>query len=438
MMSSATEDLDLIRRDAALPGLGLILDSGQLLERCAHHPLLASVSDLSLDYVRYKPGMNCLGRYRFVLNGAPAWAYAKVFSSESNRKLEKARKVFGAADVGDTSLVLPEWSLFLSFFPRDLKLRSICRLADDSLRDRLFRRVFDEREQWVGSNFAVLNYKPERRLVVRLTAREGRSATVKFHTRREFERLARVRETAGRAEGVLTPNMIGLSRKHCCHAFNWIEGETLRARQSSAEDLVADFRQAGRLIARFHATRSHRGSGQATPTQAPTLQSLAQQLAFLVPGLEPDAYRIAAELQQVEQRTPRSPGLIHGDFYDKQIIVSDGQFGLIDLDCARPGDVHQDLACFLVHRERQVLNGTADFDGTESRTHSAFLDGYLEEGGGFSERRLAQWMAWHLFRLSHHPFRDRAPGWPDQVRAMLGRARQLLEQDAPPVQAATA
>jgi hypothetical protein len=65
----------------------------------------------------------------------------------------------------------------------------------------------------------------------------------------------------------------------------------------------------------------------------------------------------------------------------------------------------------------------------DSRLSSAFLDGYINAGGEFSQRRLAQWVAWHLLRLSHHPFRDRTPGWPDQTRAMVARAMQLAQAE---------
>ena len=67
----------------------------------------------------------------------------------------------------------------------------------------------------------------------------------------------------------------------------------------------------------------------------------------------------------------------------------------------------------------------------------AFLGGYVEAGGGYSEAQLCRWTAWHLLRLSHHPFRDRVPDWADQTRLMLSRAAQLLDAHALPQLIAT-
>ena len=438
MMSRATEDLDLIRRDSAIPGLGLLLDSGQLLERIAPHPAFESVSDLDLDYVRYKPGMNCLGRYRLARNGEPAWAYAKAFSGESLAKLDKVRQLLDEDTGARPIVVLPDWGLFVSLYPHDLKLRSIVRLDDRALRERLFRRVFDKAERWLDSDLQILNYKPERRLVLRLRSANGETASLKFHTRREFERLGRIRKSLSAAPQVRTPGQIGQSRKHHCYAYEWIDGVTLRTRPQGGTALERDYREAGRLIARFHDIPLVREASHDAPRQQPSLASLARQLAFLVPDLTPDAHALAAGLQALDGELAETPRLIHGDFYDKQVIVSGSEFGLIDLDCAHPGDIHQDLACFLAHRERHVLSGTAPADGAGLQPARSFLEGYRDAGGHFSERRLSHWMAWHLLRLSHHPFRDRLPDWPDRTRAMVRRAARLLREESPTAQIATA
>ena len=437
MLSPRTDDLDIVRRDSGLPGLGLILDPGQMLERISRHPMLESVEELELDYVRYKPGMNCLGRYRFLVDGKPAWAYAKAFSNESRAKLDKVAQSANECGPSESSLVLPDWSVFVSFFPGDFKLRSIARLSDPDAKARLFRRVFAEPEGWVDSEAQILNYKPERRLVLRLTSADQKSATLKFHTRREFERLARVGKMFRHAPEIVMSRHIGQSRKHGCYAYEWIEGETLRSRLGRIGSALEPHREAGRLIAEFHGATASSRIENLIPAEPPELLSLTDQLGFLIPDLADEARRLAVALQDLEGANAARSRLIHGDFYDKQIIVSGDNHGLIDLDCVRLGDIHQDLACFLAHRERQILNGSASRASVSPDVVPAFLGGYVEAGGGYSEAQLCRWTAWHLLRLSHHPFRDRVPDWADQTRLMLSRAAQLLDAHALPQLIAT-
>jgi hypothetical protein len=173
-----TEDLDIIGRDKALPGLGAVLDADRLLNLVNGSAPLANVTGVELDYVRYKPGMNCLGRYRIRTDEGPSWAYAKAFSNQSRPKLEKVLQRLSEGDGPEDSLVLPEQGVFVSVFPYDFKLRSIARLAKPDTRDRLYRRLFDDHERWPGSTGVILNYKPERRLVMRLKAPDGAQATV--------------------------------------------------------------------------------------------------------------------------------------------------------------------------------------------------------------------------------------------------------------------
>lgn len=432
MLPFNTEDFSILERETGLPGLRLVLDPVQLQEHVNSSPLFATVSGFSLDYVRYKPGMNCLGRYRITSELGRTWAYAKAFSDYSRLKLEKVGQRLEEGGAAESGLVLPEPGVFFSVFPFDFKLRSIGRLAQQQTRDRLFRRLFDDPDRWPGSSGTILNYKPERRLVMQLTASDGARSTVKCYTAREYERLAGIRKTLKHLPDVLTPRQIGQSRKHRCLAFEWIEGETLRSRSLGNDISAREHRQAGEMIARFHRAAVRKGMKTLWPpmsASAPTLHSLARQLAFLLPDVESDALSLANMLEVLDLDRNSGRNLIHGDFYDKQIILTDDAPGLIDLDCARLGDIHQDLACFLAHRERHALSGQVPDGEMGSRLSGAFLEGYRQAGGEYCDRQLAHWVAWHLLKLSHHPFRDRTPGWPQQTRAMVARALALLQAE---------
>ena len=76
-------DRELIERDTVLPGLRCVLDPVRLMHEIGNDPVgqqeISRLEDFRLDYVRYKPGINCLGRYVFTLDGQPHQAYVKTF-----------------------------------------------------------------------------------------------------------------------------------------------------------------------------------------------------------------------------------------------------------------------------------------------------------------------------------------------------------------------
>ena len=183
---SATSDL--IRRDSGIPGLGLMLDPARLLAGMRGQLDISKVDAIKLNYLRYKPGMNCLARYELRVKGQTIHAYAKSHGRDAASKLGKAmeRPVIDSV-LGPGQVVLESERIVFSTFPNDAKLASLQCLGEAGCRQRLFRRVFDEDSEWQGCELAnVLNYKPERRYVVRLKRDDGASALAKFYTRSGF------------------------------------------------------------------------------------------------------------------------------------------------------------------------------------------------------------------------------------------------------------
>jgi len=427
MSALGNKDHELIRRDTALSGLSLLLDAEQLRRKLSHHIDTSKLEDFKLSYVRYKPGMNCLGRYEFRFGGKTHMAYAKTFTADAAIKLDKARIIPQLnGPLGPGRLVLPESNLFISFFPNDLRLRSISRLSRPEARDRLLGRIFDDNLDWEGCEKSILNYKPERRLVVRLAHPKGRAATVKFYTRQEFSRISKLRKPGLNSDEMRLPKRIGGSRKHRAFAFDWIAGDTLRSYGQAPGTARAHFRRAGQLIAQFHAGSASGLSRNDKSLQSRTLQSLAGQLIFLMPELQDTAKELAEELQFVPTMTTAGLGPVHGDFYDKQVIVGSDELSLIDLDRAHLGTTNEDLGCFLAHQEWLAIKTQGSGKKQIFSLSSAFLDGYIEAGGQFDEQQLAGWTALYLFRLSHRPFRDRDKDWPGQTNEILRRVGELL------------
>lgn len=422
-----SKDQELTRRDPALHGLPYLLDPGHLLELLSAHIDTRGLSDFQLSYVRYKPGMNCLGRYEFQFDGQPLRAYAKAFGADAGRKLNKTLEIRHIeSPFGVGRIVLPEQGLFLSFFPNDLKLRSIVRLGNPALRGNLLKRVFHRSEGWDKAADTILNYKPERRLVARLDKPGGQSATVKFYTRREFSRNMHVRNRQAKGVSVMMPRCIGASTKHCAYAFEWIPGATLRSYASYPAVSEKNFHKAGRLISRYHSGSATGLDVENDSASSQSLGALAGQLAFLLPELGDRARNLATDLQSRLGVGSAELCPVHGDFYDKQIIVGAGGLSLIDFDRAHLGSACEDIACFLAHQELLVIKNQATGKQSVSDRSAAFLAGYAEAGGHFEEEQLPGWIALHLLRLSHNPFRDRSPDWPNQTAKILQKAEEFM------------
>ena len=421
------KDHELIRRDPALRGLPFLLNPARLLELLSSRLNTSGLSEFRLSYVRYKPGMNCLGRYEFQFNGSTQIAHAKAFSVDADLKLAKSEEVPQVeSPLGPGRLVLPEQGVFFSFFPNDLKLRSILRLGDQAERGRLLGRIFNDSEAWGETPDTILNYKPERRLVLRISGPGDSSSTVKFYTRREFSRNMHLRKRNPKSASVLMPRCIGASRKHCAFAFEWTPGETLRSYSSDPANREKHFREAGQLIARYHTGHASGLGVESDAVGSQALGALANQLAFLLPGLGEKARDLAAGLQSSLGGAAKELCPVHGDFYDKQIIVGTDGLSLIDFDRAHRGSACEDLACFLAHQEWLAMKSQGSRRDDISRMSAEFLAGYADAGGHFDHGQLAAWTALYLFRLSHNPFRDRLSNWPGQIAKILQRAEDLL------------
>jgi len=387
------------------------------------------VDDIQLNYLRYKPGMNCLARYELRVDGQRLQAYAKSHGHDAESKLDKAidRPVIDST-LGPGRVVLTDDRVVFSTFPNDAKLPSLQRLGEAAYRRRLFRRIFDDGSAWQGGELAsVLNYKPERRYVVRLGREDGTSALAKFYTRSGFGKAWKISRRLGSGdhnEGRY-PEIIGFSRKHAVIAYRWWPGDSLRELDIDGRLSMSDVAETARTLAELHASGPAGLLAPDLSQQAERLTSLGRQVGFLLPHLQPGAERVTRVL--IEWLTGQAPvnRPVHGDFYDKQVIVDSGNVRLIDLDGARLDNPLADLGSYLAHLERHAVNsGKPD---SESELHrQTLVSAYEQSAGPVSNTDLNKYTALGLFGLIHHPFRDWAENWPAQTELLLERVETLL------------
>jgi len=414
-------DRDIVGRDSGIKGLSLLLQPEVLADLLAEQQGKALPGPIRVTYLRYKPGVNCIAR----LETGDLIGYAKAFGGDAGSKLDKARKMDGANGNGHANRVILDGpGILVSFFPNDSKLSSLARLADPGQRQALLARIFKDDASWRMAGIATLNYKPERRYVARLDHPDGRSATLKFFGSREFDAIRRSRKKLRLPDTLKVSEWIGGSKHHAAMAYEWLPGVTLaeRLEQGHAEDAA----YAGQAIARLHASEQTALGERASRDPLEVLAALAEQLSWMAPDLAGEAGWISTALGRWWAAQPQDQRPVHGDFYDRQVIVHSSGIGIIDTDSAHLGSPQEDLGCFLAHLERRGTDGTLT-ETLVTATGQALRDGYRAIAPSTALEALDMHTALNLYKLAPHPFRDRSPDWPEQTRRLLSRCRQLMQ-----------
>lgn len=418
---------DLVRRDVSIPGLGLMLDPSRLLTELGEKLDCSQVEDIKLAYIRYKPGMNCLARYELSADGHSIIAYAKAYGQDATGKISKsAERPVIDGKLGPGRVVLEDHQIIFSTFPNDAKLASLRCLNDVEFRQRLFRRLFGQDSAWYDSRpTRALNYKPERRYVARFTRSDGKSALLKFYSRSGYAKARIISRKFGRSGERFYPETIGRSKKHAVVAYHWQPGTTLRQLSNEGELKLDSIAAAAGALAEFHASERGGLIPIEAGEQAARLSAHAEQAGILLPQLRQRANRVAQQL--TEWRAGLEPVLlpVHGDFYDKQVIVCDGNARLIDLDAARMDDPLLDLGSYIAHLERQAVSYA--MAGIDVETHrKTLIRAYEQAAGHACMAQLNKYIALGLFDLIHQPFRDWAQDWPAQTEQLLERVEALM------------
>lgn len=426
--NTPTATSDLLRRDRKIPGLGIILDTSRLLSGLGKQLDTGQINSIKLNYLRYKPGMNCLARYELKTRAGTIFAYAKAHGTDAGTKVKKSmgRAVTDHA-LGPGRVVLQDQKVVFSLFPNDAKLFNLQCLSDSGYREKLFTRVFGADSQWRESVLdESLNYKPERRYVTRVKRTDGQYALAKFYTNSGYTKAHMISRKLNRSRLSHCPETLGRSTKYNVVAYRWQPGTTLRELGTrgglSATDLVAT----AESLAEFHGSACDGLTYPDRSLRTDRLDALADQLAVLLPHLKKRAKKVAQKLGRwLNLQTPiKQP--VHGDFYDKQAIIDHGNVRLIDLDAACLGDPLQDLGSYIAHLVRLEGNHLLSAADIETQKNT-LVTAYERLTSSVQTDQLDRYIALSLFTLIHHPFRDWSPDWPSQTEVLLEKVESLLD-----------
>ena len=186
----------------------------------------------------------------------------------------------------------------------------------------------------------------------------------------------------------------------------------------------APFRATGRALAAFHEAAVDPGR----VWRAEDELAVADRALAAAAERDPAAADRFAGLRRWAQSLARAipaepPVLLHRDFHPDQALVDGARIWLIDLDLAALGDRHVDLGNLLAHLTEYAIRRFGDPNALAAAAR-AFLDGYADAGGRWSEDALS---ALHDLSLLRHleigaRFPDRAPAHEAILAFLEGRA----------------
>jgi hypothetical protein len=423
----SSDNVDLARRDSALPGLATVLDPEAFVGALRRSAPDADLGAAHITYVKYKPGTVCLVGYRLTVAGTVVDVYAKAYGADASEKMQKALEQPGEPGaLGRGRIPLEDYQIVVSAFPNDAKVEALPSLMGAETRFRLLHKLFPDRPSlWMGT-VQRLVYKPERRYVARLVTEDGPQAVLKLYTPPGYKLVQRRRKPYKSRSPLRLATRIGKSDRHAALAFEWLPGrllgEAILDPQFDAQALAT----VGAAIAQLH-TQIPAGLQRLTrETEASTLLSEASMLGLICPPLarlaETLAYRIATDLVK------RSPvdRLIHGDFHAWQVLLDGDTAALLDLDRAVCADPMIDLGVFAAHLEHEVMRGNLSA-GRAEPLMQALLAGYAAAAGQpVADDQIQLYTAVELLRLAPHFFRYYEPDWPERIAASLDRVESIL------------
>ncbi|MFT3757610.1 phosphotransferase [Thauera sp.] len=422
-------DAAIAARDTALPGLAVLLDEARLLALLRGLPGLAAASAAAVDYLRYKPGVSCTAGVcvqfrdtaplRLQLRALTASRYAQAAA----RPKWQAEIAAGRADA---PCMLADACIVVLRLRHDRSIKALRLLEDRARLPDLLSRLGicgDGRvEDGAGPALDILRYKPERRLVARVSVAGRPVAVLRACPKDGFGSMLSNAALAAAAGG---PRLLGVWSERQVFACAWTEGWSLCPESGSLPD-AATLRGIGAALAGVHR------SGLAAPLrrqrrdEREAVEQAVAALGVLYPEQLQSARELAERALDALSAAPMSPCFIHGDFSIDQVIADAGRLTVIDWDRACLGDPAADLASLCARLDLQVIEGLLT-QAEADKAAAACMAGYGEAAGALPAALPWQRVA-ELLKLLAEPFRKRSRDWPRHVAHMLGRAGMLADQ----------
>ncbi len=418
-------DQQLIARDCQLGNLGTLLAADQFAKWIASHAEQLQLSTeirLRTDYVRYKPGTNCLVRYADE-RGNP-WGFAVAYSDEAAEKLVKKRHTTDDCSVPDHFLLVDQDRRIALFrFPLDPDLPQLAEFFDGSMMDDPKAEAKLPVVSSLVSDWQVLTYKPQRRCVIQISQAGDPLATLRLYNKQDFAAAEVTAKHLSSCPWYGAARMAVLNGYRAV-ALRWIPGPSLDEFELGLEAL-AHTRSAGSLLGQVQRSAHSKLAIVSIDDLIGSCADSVELVKHLVPQHADWIEQIAGRAyRQLTEIVPRM-ALCHGDFHTGQIIVQPDKVQFLDWDAACNAPIGLDFASFAAHHiVERIAHGESDTHACEAI--AALCDGYQEQIAGDTGRglpiNLDAYIVLGLLRMAPTPFRLRHPEWDREVEQILQAA----------------
>lgn len=279
------------------------------------------------------------------------------------------------------------------------------------------------------SDWRVLSYRPERRMVVRVE-REGETFVIKGHKKGRSARAVarqRIAEAAMTRGAFRVPRMTLHEAEREALVFEFLRGHEVEL----GPGCEVHYRRLGEELRVFQGDPAAEGlETHLVDAELAVLDKWRTKVRTAT-GTLPDGWEELHARLEAQARILPGPvlGLAHRDLHDRQVHTVDGRVTLLDFDLMCRADVALDPANLLVHlawRVAQDLHGASA--ASVIAASQAFLAGLDRREERDFPARLAFWSAATALRIAL-VYRLR-PRWAGRLQPLLELAESSLDHPA--------
>lgn len=425
-------DKKIIARDTALPGLVALLDGDVLFSTLKKLPLLQDIEQADIQYLRYKPANSCACTVRVKWqDGMHKYFYAKALTPERFENSWNNPKRQKLVQQGDPNAPLAIFDLCIILFhpAYDRGIRNLKWLVDNKLRHKILKACSLSKFEDENLQVDVLRYKPERRLVARISHHQKTLAVVRTIKESDFSKVL-VGAAFGAAQSYI--KLLGVEGSLNTVITDWQEGQSLCPEDGiiPSEDLI---QKVASQLAKVHKVAYKHPLNYDINDEIQSLKGVQSTFNIILPEYSLWFECLISNVAKGLIEQPVISTLIHGDFSLDQVVLGHNKKGvdelsLLDWDRSANGNPLFDLATMQARLELQVIEGVLPVWQAENLI-ATFLQAYKAETEinleGFS-----WFVASAILRLAAEPFRKRHLDWEQHTLLLLQRAEQILADSA--------
>jgi ATP-binding cassette subfamily B protein len=397
--------------DPALPTIDVLLDTVAIAPLLGRSFNGGTPLEVSVRYLRYKPGTNLVVQYGVRARGnvyeavgmiGPAGVLARRASRPENAALaelvadrvEAAIPLAYEADIG----ALFQW------YPLDLALPALA-LPPADLRRTLRSAGLDAEDSTAEPER--LAYKPRRRAVLRL---DGHVVKL-YRAASELEQAVAGQSAASSLTAIRAPRLEAVVEKRLMTVQSSLAGQPV------ADPCLAAV-EAGELLAALHASRCSVLREFGPTQQFAAAAASARLVKAIVPTLGERLERILGRLAAtMPSGVVLAPS--HGDFNARQLLATDRGLAVTDFDEFSLAQPALDVSTYAAY----IVLGRAGELEAAREALDQLLIGYRA-----SIPDLDWYLASMILRRAARPFRYFEPDWPIGVAEMVGAAEEVLSR----------